>query len=417
MLVCKERRHFWLAIVALLAHGMAFDAAMAIDDATATVSLAANQQPAKAEEKPTATPRRAVRSRSRDRDVMLDRARQMRLAKVTPMWGDFFGGLPAIARIPGSSSTPPSDWGPTVRPGQQFTLQRGGGAAIRRFKLSEGTSALPTDRWIFNYSFFNDVGPLGDVNRYTLGWEKTFDEGLKSMEVRVPFGSTVRSRQTLGTPLQHGSQIGNMAITYKTIIGATENRLTSAGLGVAVPTGQDGQLVSDSGADLVRVRNQAVHLLPFIGWLGQKDEKLSWQVFIQLDIDTGGNPIVVLDSDGPKPAGRIRDANLLFVDVGLNYRWLEGRDAWIQDISPFIEIHYSGTLEDAPSLDFTGVNGFQVDVDPQAASFNVVNLSLGANLFTSNGLSIRPAVIVPLQQDFPDRQFDYEVGVQVNIAH
>ena len=365
--------------------------------------------------------RRPPRPATREelRAAMLKRSRELRLTGVNPMWGDFFGGLPFVARVPDgtSSSGPPPQWPSEAIAGAQFNLPPGGGVSFRRIKLAEGNSPLPTDRWIANYSFFNDVLLLGDVNRYTLGFEKTFDEGLKSIELRLPIASTLSADQQANTPLRHSTQVGNLSLAYKKIIGVRGPVLTCAGLGVTMPTAADSRLLNAQQEELIRVDNQAVHLLPFVSWIWKGNDRLTWQAFLQLDVDAGGNPVVIAGSDGPAPAGRLRDATLMFIDMGFTYRWLEDRQGLFRSVTPFAEIHYSGTLEDAPGLAFGGAGQFQIDLDPLGRRYDVVNLSLGTHLQIGERLFVRPGIVVPLRKSVLDRQFDYEVGVQVSLLH
>ena len=369
-------------------------------------------------EKPDRKPPR-ITDREELRAAIIKRSREYRLSGVKPMWGDFFGGLPFIARIPETSvsTDPPPGWPTDAQPGQQFSISPGGGVSFRRIKLAEGNSPLPTDRWIMNYSFFNDVLQVGDVNRYTLGFERTFDEGLKSIELRLPIASTLSADQVAGPPLERSTQVGNLSVSYKKIIGVRGPVLTCAGLGMALPTAADSRLVNDQQEELIRIDNQAVHLLPFVSWIWKGRDRLTWQAFLQLDVDASGNPVVIAGSDGPAPAGRLRDATLMFIDLGFTYRWLENRDRLIRSVTPFAEIHYSGTLEDAPGIAFGGPGQFQIDLDAPGRRYHVVNFSLGAHLQMGERLFVRPGIVIPLRERDLDRQFDYEVGVQISVLH
>jgi hypothetical protein len=144
---------------------------------------------------------------------------------------------------------------------------------------------------------------------------------------------------------------------------------------------------------------------------------LTWQAFLQLDVDAGGNPVVIVGSEGPAPAGRLRDATLMFIDMGFTYRWLEDRDGLIRSVTPFAEVHYSGTLEDIPGVTFGNPGQFQIDLSPPGQRYDVVNLSLGAHLQLGERVFVRPGIVIPLRERDIDRQFDYEVGVQVSVLH
>ncbi len=70
-------------------------------------------------------------------------------------------------------------------------------------KLSENTSPIPRDRVFVNYSYFDNV-PLQqggvDVNRFVPGFEKTFFNGITSVEVRAPMASTLDQRSAHDRP-------------------------------------------------------------------------------------------------------------------------------------------------------------------------------------------------------------------------
>ena len=65
----------------------------------------------------------------------------------------------------------------------------GGGGAVGLTKIADDNSPLPRDRVIFDYDFFGGV-PLGtggvDVHRFSPGIEKTFFDGLASIEFVFP---------------------------------------------------------------------------------------------------------------------------------------------------------------------------------------------------------------------------------------
>ena len=63
-----------------------------------------------------------------------------------------------------------------------------------RLNISENNSPLPTDRVYFSYRHFHNASNLRfyqfeesfDVNRFTLGGERTFCDGMMSVEMRLP---------------------------------------------------------------------------------------------------------------------------------------------------------------------------------------------------------------------------------------
>ena len=73
--------------------------------------------------------------------------------------------------------------------------------ACSRLNISENNSAMPTDRLYFSYRHFHNATPTRffqyeqdfSVDRYTLGGEKTFWDGMMSFEVRVPLENRLTS--------------------------------------------------------------------------------------------------------------------------------------------------------------------------------------------------------------------------------
>jgi hypothetical protein len=134
---------------------------------------------------PGVQPAPARRSR-RSRSQLVAARRRQSTYRLPSMFGDFYGGSSLVATITDTSF-------PAV---VNFPA---GGAAVRRVKIGENNSSIPRDRFIFNYSFFNDVNDgIGDVNRYTVGFEHTLFSENNSIEVRFPIASTLDVVQIAG---------------------------------------------------------------------------------------------------------------------------------------------------------------------------------------------------------------------------
>ena len=116
------------------------------------------------------------------------------------MYGDFFqpvGVSLDLAKYRGSGLDNISA-GPGVDSVLEGQVPLGGG--MRRFK-NEQARALPTDRVFAAYNHFHNAVELksfdpttgnqqsdsGNIDQYTVGVEKTFDDGNWSLEVRMPF--------------------------------------------------------------------------------------------------------------------------------------------------------------------------------------------------------------------------------------
>ena len=298
-----------------------------------------------------------------------------------------------------------------TQPSVTVFLPPGGGSAVRRQKVSENNSPLPRNRFIFNYHFFNDVrGGIGDVNRYTVGWEAMLVPGMSSFEFRVPFAGTLSSQQVAGFSARD-TELGNMSMIFKQVVYETDAQVWSAGLGINIPTARD-TVVTLPGAGLItRWKNSSTHLLPYIATVGTPTDDIFWQGFVQMDFDTTGNRIDA-DSTGVNatPIGVVQDPNLLFLDFSIG-RWLiDDPDAsFITGVAPMLELHYATTVQDAETITGNGVT-----VSGQSQRIDILNASAAAVIRIHDRMTIRPGIVFPLRRNH-DKQFDFEAGIQVNL--
>ncbi len=351
--------------------------------------------------------------KARIRREMIEQMRKSRLAGAKPMWGDFLGIAPSgslVINDPGGIQIPA---------GSGFPLSEGGSIAIRRMKLAENNSPLPVDRWIFGHNFFNDVRNVGDINRYVFGLEKTYDEGLASFEIRFPFSSRLANDQTLtdsldGLSEDRKTEIGDLSVIWKRVVSARPGLLTTAGLGIRIPTAADGRVLL-AGNEVFRVEHKSLHLAPFVAMLGARpEEKIFWQAFLQVDVAANGNPVTMQASPTERATlGVLQDATLLFADAAVGYRWIEEREGLVKAVTPMLELHYTSTLNESDSFQFDiGAIGFNI-VD-EALRYNILNLTAAVDLKISDRLFIRPAMSFPLRTG-SDRLYDFEAGIQVNL--
>ena len=143
---------------------------------------------------------------------------------VPNMIGDFIG----------ATSTPSGYWS---------TTNPGAGSVVGRLKMADNGSPMPQDRLIFDYSYFGNV-PLFrvpmlpgmfrsgvDVHRFTLGIEKTFLDGLTSLEVKAPMAATLESTTViLAPPNRSDGEFGNLAVTFKGLLLRRATCALSAGM-------------------------------------------------------------------------------------------------------------------------------------------------------------------------------------------
>jgi hypothetical protein len=337
-------------------------------------------------------PEPAVRTRSRTAAAR----RRQSTYRAPSMFGDYFGN--GSLQVRGFAMSQP------IATNIPF-----GGGAVRRVKIAENNSSIPRDRFIFNYNFFNDVrGGIGDVNRYTLGFEKTCFSESSSVQVLFPFASTLAANQIADGSRSTDTQFGDLSIILKTILHQGESYVVAGGLGLTAPIGEDALVLSAQGVPLVNVENNSVHLQPFLGIVDTCDSGFYWQGFLQFDLDTGKNPVSADTlGAGMLPIGQLQDQTVMFLDLGVGY-WLTDPETSRHAIAATAEVHYATALENADSVDGPGVN-----VTSAANRFDVVNLTLGASILVNESFSIRPAMVIPVAG--ANNQFDYEAMVQMNF--
>ncbi|MHC4177774.1 MAG: hypothetical protein ACYSWU_09710, partial [Planctomycetota bacterium] len=237
--------------------------------------------------KPTPPARQPARPPATSR-TLASRGPSTRLASLPNMFGD----IPSPQYHVGPSWA----WGSPGEPSEmEWDFYESGVADIpspggaRSVKISENDKALPMDRVFFMYNHFHNalegyVAGLGGrsfpVDQYIFGVEKTFLDGLWSVELRMPFS---RTPQVAATDLALDTgDVGNLAIVVKRLLYATDTTAVGVGLPIGTPTGSDvtGQGLSSSFS----LSNDALHLAPFIGFLTTPTDRLFHQGFLQVDV-------------------------------------------------------------------------------------------------------------------------------------
>lgn len=314
-----------------------------------------------------------------------------------------------------------------------FATPTGGGGS-RIGKISENDSPIPKDRVFFNYNHFHNVFEVSEqaiappgppvtrqqsIDRYTVGFEKTFFDGWTSVEVRMPIIGTFDTElDTVG--VSGTGNAGNLTVVLKTLLSMTDSLALGAGMAIETPTGAD--VITRLGTKRIRFQNEAAHLLPYVGFLwAPGDSRWGWGDglffggFAQIDINTTGSPVEVL---GPNPLantqlGLLNDQNLGFLDVAGGYWLYRNPDApRLTGLAAMAELHYTTTLQDADRIAGTVNNGAFV-INGDGNRFDVLNATLGVQALLFETSSLRVAGAFPLG-DENRRLFDAEVQVQFN---
>ncbi|MFN3193267.1 MAG: hypothetical protein ACE361_22335 [Aureliella sp.] len=285
--------------------------------------------------------------------------------------------------------------------------------AFSGMRVSENNVALPQDRVWTSYHHFNNAFnlPSGnlDLDRFIIGFEKTFNGGSSSIEVRLPIAGSLDPVDPTGNTAFAGGSFGNLGLIYKRVLMANQDRVLAAGLRIETPTGSEWHSSDSSGAEF-SFAPRAVYLTPFIGALREFNDIWFVNSFLQLDIATGGDRLRASLNGNPAQDFFVDQPPLLQIDIGGGV-WLVTPAEQAVGVSYLSEIHIATALadDDAFAVDpnFGTPNVFVED----AAIRSVVNLTNGLHFQFSELCSVRTAFSVPLLED---RIFDSEFMVQIN---
>ena len=335
---------------------------------------------------------------------------------VPAMLSDFFGAGGTNVTMFSSMGGPITSMLPDIATG---------GAYAGRQKLAENTSPIPVDRLFVNYSFFDDTSIVDggiSVHRFTPGFEKTFLNGDMSFEARFPIAITQAA--DIGVNGQNGlvdknltGELGNITLFLKALLYETERTMFSAGLGVALPTADDivvndmSLQFSNTAETLLRVDNESVHLLPFIGGVYTPNDRLFASWIAQVDIDTNGQGVAGNNFGTLVDRGTLQDTTYLFLDGSVGY-WLyrNQNSRTITGFAPIAELHINQSLGDADTVD---LNGDGIHDVGNRGDFTLVNLVLGATAVVRDDLYIQSGYVVPLAGG-NNTQFDGEFRLMIN---
>jgi hypothetical protein len=306
--------------------------------------------------------------------------------------------------------------------------------------IAENNSPLPWDRVYFRYNHFDNAqsvtgfGPtvfdargVGtallqtrnfDLDRFTFGFEKTFLDQRASVELRVPFNTTLGSSLDLsagtviGPPAPGGllpvtatpentlgnsdTQFENLNLIFKGLLYRSDALAVSAGLGVEIPTGNDTHVrvtdfsgpVTTGAATIERVRdfridNETWALSPFVAVLATPTDRLFTQGFLQFDFPLNDSTINYSETlpfgsitppqaafaGGVAPPFSVRDhiaeQTLMHIDWGAGYWVVRDPDRrCLTGLAPSLELHYTTTLNNAPIVDLPADGLLRINPTP-----------------------------------------------------
>lgn len=300
-------------------------------------------------------------------------------------------------------------------------IQARGGASdlplaggVRHLKIAENNKPVPMDRVYFMYSHFHNAltsnfgGPGGlqadsDVDRYTIGFEKTFFDGWSSIDIRMPL--TDRYEFTTGTNSVFGGSAGNLTLILKNRYYHDPFQSLVAGLGIGLPTGSDARGAFQDVP--YRLDDEAVHLLPYVGYLATPTDDWFWQGFVQLDFAANGNTLTA----GGQTA-KYSEQNLLHADMSAGWWWYQNPGApYLTRIAAVTELHYTTSIQDPDQIILAPGPGQLFALT--GGRFDILNLTSGLQFQLGELSNFRVGCAVPLRTN-EDRQFDAELQVSFN---
>ncbi|QDU96307.1 hypothetical protein [Lignipirellula cremea] len=294
-------------------------------------------------------------------------------------------------------------------------IEAGGiGSFYRRFKIADNNSPLVRHRAYLTYNHFHNTfsdvgGGQYNTDRYTVGIERPFWDGNRSIEVRVPLVSSIDNNvevASINSTSGNDQQLGNITLAYKQYLYRTSNSALTAGLGLGIPTAP-GETYTEVVANF-RVKNEAWHLQPFIGYTENVTDRIFVTGFAQVDFDLNGNGI---ENNGVANlvGERSQDQNLLMLDVQVGSWLYRNPCARVTGVAALLELHYNTALQDSDDIDAGG--GGAIYGTPYNR-FDVLNLTAALHFQLGSSTTLRTGVAVPLRQE--DRNFDTELMVQFN---
>lgn len=287
------------------------------------------------------------------------------------------------------------------------------GDLVGRVRMQDNNSAMPQNRVYFDYNYFHNVRFTNNginVNRFVPGIERTFLDGLGSIEVRVPVAATLNSQSRFGQQFDASHvAFGNLTIAPKLLLWSSENTAFAVGMGISLPTADDIEVFSSSG-QLLNIDNGAVHLVPYLGYLyAPRKSNYFVHSFLTLDVDTSGNDVSGnVSGTGLEHIGVIEDQTLLSCSVSLGkyvYR-NPTRVGPIRSLAWTGELHYTTTLDGA---DVIQAGAFQVG--STSADLSLLNGTIGTHAQLRRS-TLTVGYTVPMNSD--KRLFDGEFRLFVN---
>ncbi|HEY2761106.1 MAG TPA: hypothetical protein VGI75_10190, partial [Pirellulales bacterium] len=223
--------------------------------------------------------------------------------------------------------------------------------------------------------------------------------------IKAPLDGGLNSIQSSNntTAGNEGTIFGTLAITPKMLLYQDQQRALAVGMAIGLPTSPD-FLVQQ--AQPLRVRDETVHLAPFLGLLLAPNDTWFSITYLQFDFAADGDSVII----GGIDQGKLHYPTLMYVDSSLGY-WLfhsgsyDAQRGWITGVAPMIELHYTTLLQNAEGVG---------PVNPLTLRADSLNMTGGLYFQIGPLSSLLVGGVAPLRTDLGDKEFDAEVVVEFN---
>lgn len=309
-----------------------------------------------------------------------------------------------------------------IAPEQLISLPRGG-SMVSQHKVAEGNSPMPRDRVFFHYNQFQSVPGIvgrGNVSRFVPGFERTLNDSWTSVEMRMPFAGTFDSTQTLTETASvsggTAAELGNLAFVFKQLLYSGESLGLSAGMSLELPTADDTEI--NTSAFRMTRSAESVTAAPYVGFVSAPTDRLFFQGFCQVQIDTNGETVLIEDRfRQDSMSGRLQEAPILYTDLQSGY-WIFRADAdsaasSLTGLAALLELHLNQTLQGTDSVQ-ADLNGVPLAFGTAGSNYGLANLTSGITAEFNRQTNLTMAVTLPVTDG--DRVFDSEFHVGLNHA-
>jgi len=305
----------------------------------------------------------------------------------------------------------------------KIPISPGGTYGLGRQKVTENMTPVPTDRFIFDYSYFHNV-PLAyrnmPVNRYTPGFEKTFLNKRFSLEMRFPFAATIDNKLYTNNENQlNVLRWGDATAIVKYLVYQGERLAMTMGLGVSLPFASDTHMIDAmTGREVIRSQHQSVHLMPYVGFLYIPNDRVFLQGYFQVDAAANGDPTYVgdlADTEGNRMlfAGKTYERTYAYTSLAAGYwlfRQFGSQGAMKRGMNLMGELHWTQSLDQASGVQYEQGN-FSFDIGSDRGNYTVLDLTLGTRYLVNEKTNVGIGYSVPLSAG---HQFDGELRIAFN---